>query len=468
MKKNIPFTLFYRASIPTLASLVAMVGMFGLRAQEVVISVPVYSSNAFISVQDMDLHLSGGASFSGDGTWKFSGSTPMTLVNSAGSGAAFPNVVIRSNESLTLIEGDMFVNGDFFFSFGKVFTGENRVVFGPESTASAARNFSFVEGNVAKTGGKDFIFPVGSSNVYRPIEIFDLSGEASVFEAHYSAESHPDPEGPWFDGNNWPVSTCDFWSLNRLSGNDDADVRLGWEGSSCNEVNAPEYMRVARYSEGNWSLISSAADGADETVGTTSGAGLFGDFALASIGGGINVLPIELLGFAAEPNELGSVLTRWTTASETNNDYFTVQRSADGFSWEHLGDVIGAGFSNAELTYQYTDPAPLPGRSYYRLRQTDFDGAYTHSDVQAVYTEIPKGSFSLDAVYHSGEGVKLRYTADAGGILAEVYDLLGKRVFSKAVQSDRNSVVLYPNLSAGVYILRIAQGGRSDAMRFFR
>lgn len=416
----------------------------------------------------MNLRLSEGAELPGDGTWKFSGTTPLTFSNAAGGTAAFPTVLIRSTESLTLAEGDMFVNDDFTFNFGTVLTGTNHVVFGPESSASGARNFSYVDGNVVKAGGKDFIFPVGTNNVYRPIEIRDLTGENSVFEASYSPVSHPDPEGPWFDGNNWPVSTCDYWSLNRISGNDDADVMLGWAGSDCNEVNDPSYMRVARYAEGEWELLDSAPDGVGEAVGTTAGAGVFGDFALASIGGGINVLPIELIDFTARPLESGEVITEWATASETNNDYFTVERSADALSWEAAGQVLGAGFSNAALYYSFRDASPIPGQSYYRLRQTDFDGHSELSDVKSVFVNSTEGNFSLDQVYVGESGLNFRFTAEGPDLVAEVYDLLGKQVHVATVQSDQSRALIYPNLTRGMYILRISQGGRSDSMRFFR
>ncbi|MFN2422935.1 MAG: T9SS type A sorting domain-containing protein [Cryomorphaceae bacterium] len=471
MKQHSPASLSTstpHAGIYFVFCLAAFILGLGARAQEAVISMPVYTSGAVMSLHNVNLSLSEGAELPGDGTWKFSGNTPLTLSNTAGSDAGFPNVLIRTSESLTLMEGDMFVNGDFFFSFGTVQTDDNHVVFGKESLASGARNFSYVDGNVIKEGGKDFVFPVGGNGRYQPVEMFDLSGENSVFQASYSANSHPDPEGPWFDGNNWPVSTCDFWSLNRISGSDDADVRLGWEGSDCNEVNDPDYMRVARYAEGAWELIDSAPDGGGETVGTISGTGLFGDFALASIGGGINVLPIELIEFTARPLESGEVLTNWATASETNNDYFTIQRSADALHWEDAGEVIGAGFSNAELNYSFRDVSPIPGQSYYRLRQTDFDGQSELSDVKSVYTNSPTGSFSLDQVYMGESGLNFRYTAEGPDIVAEVYDLLGKKVHTATVQSDQSLAQIYPNLTRGIYILRISQGDRSDSMRFFR
>src|SRR6185369_5159076 len=74
----------------------------------------------------------------------------------------------------------------------------------------------------------------------------------------------------------------------------------------------------------------------------------------------------------------------WITASETNNDYFTVEKSKDGNFWLSVDKVIGAGNSTAARYYETNDPDPFEGTSYYRLKQTDFDGKFSYSDVSAV------------------------------------------------------------------------------------
>jgi hypothetical protein len=85
-----------------------------------------------------------------------------------------------------------------------------------------------------------------------------------------------------------------------------------------------------------------------------------------------SILPVELLDFYAEKSDEG-VLVSWTTASEINNDYFTVERSGDGKIFESVKKVKGAGNSTKELSYSCEDFNPLTGTSYYRLMQTDYD-----------------------------------------------------------------------------------------------
>ncbi len=94
-------------------------------------------------------------------------------------------------------------------------------------------------------------------------------------------------------------------------------------------------------------------------------------------------LPIELLDLTARPNG-SSVHIEWTTGSETNNRFFTVERSADGDAFTAIGNVLGAGHSLQPTHYSLVDNAPLPGLGYYRLRQTDYDGTTSLSSTITV------------------------------------------------------------------------------------
>ena len=79
----------------------------------------------------------------------------------------------------------------------------------------------------------------------------------------------------------------------------------------------------------------------------------------------------------------------WSTASERNNDYFTIERSASGQDFEEVARVDGAGNSVSTVNYTDRDPWPLPGTSFYRLRQTDFDGTTSVSNMVPVsYTHL--------------------------------------------------------------------------------
>ena len=94
-------------------------------------------------------------------------------------------------------------------------------------------------------------------------------------------------------------------------------------------------------------------------------------------------LPVELTHFSAKLGQ-GSVLLNWATASEKNNNKFVVERSANSESFEAIAEVAGHGTSTSAHTYSATDASPLPGTSYYRLRQLDFDGTIAYSPVASI------------------------------------------------------------------------------------
>jgi hypothetical protein len=96
-----------------------------------------------------------------------------------------------------------------------------------------------------------------------------------------------------------------------------------------------------------------------------------------------SVLPIELGFFGGYVSE-GVTVINWTTFSEINNNYFTLERSGDGYKWEVIGTVEGAGNSSSIIDYTFYDRHPLKGVNYYKLKQTDYDGEYEYSDIISV------------------------------------------------------------------------------------
>jgi hypothetical protein len=101
-----------------------------------------------------------------------------------------------------------------------------------------------------------------------------------------------------------------------------------------------------------------------------------------------DALPITLISFNGKEDK-GKVRLNWQTASEINNDYFIIDKSANGIYWSELRRVSGAGNSTSTLTYEEYDIAPNPGVNYYRLTQVDFDGASETFNVIAVEIHDP-------------------------------------------------------------------------------
>ena len=169
-------------------------------------------------------------------------------------------------------------------------------------------------------------------------------------------------------------------------------------------------------------------------------------------------LPIELLGFYAYAKDQ-VVQLDWATASEINNDYFTIERSKDGENWQDILQTAGAGASNSTINYSEIDSSPLYGTSYYRLKQTDFNGAFSYSTTQVVKFGISNDAEILSFPNpNDGSSFNLEFTGFGNEeVLVVVRDIQGKEFYSKAyLVSDKNSIFAITTdtkLPAGVYFV---------------
>jgi hypothetical protein len=195
----------------------------------------------------------------------------------------------------------------------------------------------------------------------------------------------------------------------------------------------------------------------------------FSPFTIGSSGPG-NILPITLISFTARAIDNEIVTTHWVTASEVNNDYFTVERSTDAQNWEQVGTVQGAGNSTTTLNYTFIDQAPLSGLSYYRLKQTDFDGTATYSHIEAVMISTGnEGGFALHNVFRTEQALDFVYTSTAAYLTVEVFDISGRLVHGSLMENydGQNRSSIDVNISRGVYLLRLSDGQKSESKRFF-
>ncbi len=161
-------------------------------------------------------------------------------------------------------------------------------------------------------------------------------------------------------------------------------------------------------------------------------------------------LPVELTRFTATPQS-GDVRLDWSTATETNNDFFQVEHSRDGASFTALAQAPGNGDSQAPISYDYLHENAPAGINYYRLKQVDYDGAFEYSDV---VTAQVAGSGEL-RVFPNPARDELRLTSGLKEQLGyTLFDATGRlvRQGSVAPQGDRIDL---SGLPGGVYFLRV-------------
>ena len=187
---------------------------------------------------------------------------------------------------------------------------------------------------------------------------------------------------------------------------------------------------------------------------TINGANVYNS--IWTLAGNTSPLPVELISFDADPVDNKEVLCSWVTASEINNDYFTLERSRNGINFESIGTIDGAGNSSVTLSYSFIDKNPYPGISYYRLQQTDFDGGNSTSPMVAVRITTNEPVFSIFPNPTSGDVYVISENTSTSTVPLYIYDSAGRLVYQKIIQSNE---VVQLNLIAfarGIYTVKIA------------
>lgn len=188
---------------------------------------------------------------------------------------------------------------------------------------------------------------------------------------------------------------------------------------------------------------------------------LFYNSTLADIqtGSGVVTLPIELSSFDAKKTNRGIQL-KWSTASEKDNNYFEVLRSSDGIVFGNLGNVLGAGNSNAVRFYSFHDENPLPGINYYQLNQVDYNGKSTKSKVIAIRADLQVQQFKIISMDNNNLVFSVYSHEDASGTII-INSLSGQTILNTtiALQKGLNQYsISIPTLSRGVYISNLRIG----------
>jgi len=177
---------------------------------------------------------------------------------------------------------------------------------------------------------------------------------------------------------------------------------------------------------------------------------------------GTFTLPVELLDFSGKLKD-DLVVLNWVTGSEINNEYFDVERSLDGYKWEVLERVSGAGSTFNVTNYSISDMDVMgEERVYYRLKQVDFDGKFKYSKNIVVNIE---GDGSILQVFESGNFVQVIYRGSVGGnFSARLVDSYGRvhedrgLVYSVGSGGKINLYLDRSGLPSGLYIVQVISG----------
>ncbi len=164
-------------------------------------------------------------------------------------------------------------------------------------------------------------------------------------------------------------------------------------------------------------------------------------------------LPVELLYFLVQKNADQQVVVEWATATEINASHFEVQRSSDGMYFVSIGREGAFGNSNVKRLYSFADVSPLIQRTYYRLKQVDFDGNVAYSDIRVIEITGAKAvALAPNPVQDGNLRFRLNFTSE-NAVHVTITNSSGRRFYEFDLAGNSFEGPL--NLNAGVYILQV-------------
>ncbi len=418
-----------------------------------------------------------GVSFVGTVAQTIAGTTAnvfknLTIANTSGLTPAISittnNVTVNSN--LTMTSGLINLSG-FTITLG--------TAAGSTGTLAYTVGARFYGGNIERWvpttaitfGNVAGQFPIGTSTDYRPLYVGSTgltggSAAGGTIKVRHSTTSGSTAVSPTFVDNTGTVAlrSNSFWTVTTANGiaSTLTPFSIRTEGTGFGPVGALTDLRIT--------LVNSISPGSDgsHTGGTLtnpevnrtglSTANLSNSFYWGSINATNTPLPIELLDFTVKLANSFIDLS-WSTSSELNNDFFTVERASNLENFEDVTTVKGQGTINTKTTYTSIDDSPLQGTSYYRLKQTDFDGKFTYSEVRKIENSNIKTYFKI----YPNPVVDSKFNFELTGIDAgievpiRIVNMQGVSVFEAKYTADKSgrirTTVELNQISSGMYVV---------------
>ena len=390
----------------------------------------------------------------------------LQVSNSAGVGLD-NNVDVVVNGTLTLGNGDLTVE-----------SGETLTVV---SSTSGGSNSGHIVGSVkySSSSTAECQLDVGDGSEWHPVKIEAVSNTATVYTTTWTVGG-PGPDGTtgtngidystYTEGQNihtasglTNVNNEYYFDIDRdVATNAYISIPLYGVNAACK----PNELCLAHYDEANnrWEKVArtNTPSNGNGTPFTTSDfvTGLATSFSPFGGGGeGGDALSIDLVSFSGVCAD-GEVELEFVVASQTNNDYFTIERSSDAQEWVTLGQIQGVGNTTAQMNYIWYDDSPLAGASYYQLSQTDYDGTSEvfhpiavecSVDPESDYVVYPNPvneslMIDLELDYYQGEDINVTLI-DLKGSIVKTQPIVLERGFN-------HIEINVDDLPMGVYTLR--------------
>lgn len=362
---------------------------------------------------------------------------------------------VRKSNADVELSGDLAVQKELSFNSSgnsRLVLSDSDLILEPSATITGASSQAFIQTNgngmliKEMSGPGAFTFPVGNGQNLTALEtnVTGTNFSGAKLKVRVVGSKEPNVPGTVLDylERHWVVEAENIGGYdNALSGNylpsDVVGQELLIEGASFDGT-MWSYINAGR---GTNTVSANLTTNSSTFTGREQGA----------------PLPVELVDFVALKTSSNDVQLSWTTASEFNTSYYSIERSTDATHWQTIGEVSAKGQGEESLTYDFIDaeiPQDVRSQSvlYYRLHIIDFDGYSEYSPVDVV--NFGEASKSLGVYPNPTSDVVNLITTDGQNEVL-VFNALGKLVHS-VVNTTQLNLASFP---VGIYQVSVRSGG---------
>jgi len=369
------------------------------------------------------------------------------------------------NNNLTVNNAALILNQKKFIIDNNAATGIAAIGTGNVRSENTASPFGEIQWNIGSATGSSYVVPFGTvASALIPFTFAPTSGTTgNLVVATYPTNpaNFPYPPGVTHVNNlytgldNSAMTVDRFWEVIVPGGLTTANVYYRCTPAEATGIPNPRAQRwILPFL--SWEFPLQGAQTTQVTGTNVNGMVAINTWwTLADI---TSPLPVELLYFKAEC-ESKEVSLQWSTASEKDCKSFTVEKSSDGNNFEMLTEIAGSGNSTSDLVYSFTDRKAFSGISYYRLKQTDYNGVISIiSDVIPFKNCSEQSGFSAELTGNPTMPALLISEPYEDNLRITIFDLAGKVVNSESIFLNKGLNIVKINtdlLSSSVYLVRI-------------
>ena len=388
----------------------------------------------------------------------------------------YNNLTINNSNGTTLI-GDATVLGTLTLTAGNIDVDGHTLTV---SAISGGSSSSYILTKSAYNAGSSSgylkilgvgnnvqtLFPVGATtNSYTPCYLqnkgtsqdFKVRVFSGVYD--YGMSGSIKSDSAKLVNKTWEITPI-------IQTNIQAKIKVQWnssdEGSIFKTKRSAAYFSKNRHITGDNAWIAQASD---PVIGSGPYSIVTSGWITTFSNGGVacdGALPIELRTFTVK-KQGNNVSIDWTTMSETNNDHFTLERSTDGETWDVINICSGAGNSTQEHRYSFIDYDPSNGIDYYRLKQTDVDGAFTYSNIESVKFTNDYISMQVYPTPATADEIKIVINSlKNSNAHIEIYDTYSRQLYKGEIELSPDPLYLkltnFCSVNPGIYYLTMTCG----------